>query len=85
MANMRVWTIRDIPTPADAAEYLARIQAVRNVFPGLPGLPEVPPDMEHFTYQEANDIEQILSMIDGAISRIPVDRVYAGEFTAGGI
>ena len=85
MANMRVWTIRDIPTPADAAEYLARIQAVRNAFPGLPSLPDVPPDMDHLTYQEANDIERILSMVDGAISRISVDRIYAGEFTSGGV
>lgn len=81
----RVWTRQDVPTQSEVAEFLSRIQAVRNVFPGLPDLPEVPPDMEHFTYQEANDIERILARVGWAADAIPQSRIYCGEFTAGGV
>lgn len=81
----RVWTQEDIPGPEDAQKYLDMVQAIRNTFPALPGLPEVPPDMEHFTYQEANDIEAILARVGWAVESIPQSRVYSGEFEAGGI
>ncbi len=80
----RIWTREDIPTVPDTVEFLDRVQAVRNVFPGIPDLPEVPPDMEHFTYQEANDIERILARIGWAADSIKTSRVYSGEFQAGG-
>jgi len=35
----RIWTREDIPTVPDTVEFLDRVQAVRNVFPGIPGLP----------------------------------------------
>lgn len=81
----RVWTKEDIPLPAEMAEHLARVQAVRNVFPSLPGLPEVPPDMDRLNFEEANDIERLLLQVDRAITAIPQSRVYSGEFTSGGI
>ena len=81
----RVWARDDIPTPDDVTEYLGRIQAIRNAFPTLPGLPEVPPDMDHFAYQEANDIERILDRVNKAVMAIPASRVYSGEFQAGGV
>lgn len=81
----RIWTREDIPTVPNTVEFLDRVQAVRNVFPGIPDLPEVPPDMEHFTYQEANDIERILARIGWAADSIKTSRVYSGEFQAGGV
>lgn len=84
-APPRVWTREDIPTPEDASKYLDLIQAVRNAFPSLPGLPEVPSSMEHFTIQEANDIEAVLARIGWAAEAIPQSRVYSGEFQAGGV
>lgn len=80
-----VWTREDIPTPEDAEKYLDMVQAIRNAFPAIPDLPEVPPDMKHFTYQEANDIERILARIGWAVEAIPQSRVYSGEFQSGGI
>lgn len=81
----RVWAKEDIPRPEDTEKYLDMVQAIRNTFPALPGLPEVPPDMEGFTFQEANDIEKILARIGWAVEAIPQSRVYSGEFQSGGI
>lgn len=86
MANApRVWTREDIPGQDDTAQYLGVVQAIRNVFPALPGLPEVPRDMDHLTYQEVNDIEAILAQIGRTVEAIPQSRVYAGEFQSGGV
>lgn len=84
-AAPREWAREDIPIPDDTAAFLGMVQAIRNVFPVLPGLPEVPSDMEHFTYQEANDIERILARVGWAADRIPQDRIYSGEFQSGGV
>lgn len=86
MANQtRVWSEEDIPRPEGTKKYLDMVQAIRNTFPTLPGLPEVPPDMEGFTFREANDIEKILGQIGWAAEAIPQSRVYSGEFQSGGI
>lgn len=85
MANQtRVWTKEGIPRPEDTEKYLDMVQAIRNVFPTIPGLPEVPQDMEGFTFREANDIEKILARIGWAVEAIPHGRVYSGEFQSGG-
>lgn len=86
MANQtRVWTKEDIPRPEDTKKYLDMVQAIRNTFPTLPGLPEVPPDMDGLTLPEANDIEKILGQIGWAVEAIPQGRVYSGEFQSGGV
>ena len=80
-----IWAREDIPRPEDTEKYLDIVLAIRNAFPTIPGLPEVPPDMERFTYQEANDIERILALIGWAVDAIPQSRIYSGEFQSGGI
>ena len=35
----RIYTIRDKPRPADMADYLARVRAVRDALAALPGTP----------------------------------------------
>lgn len=84
-SSMKTWTKEDIPRLEDVEKYLDMIQAIRNTFPELPGLPDVPADMEGFTFREANDIEKILSQIGWAVEAIPQSRVYSGEFQSGGI
>lgn len=84
-SSTRVWTKEDIPRPEDAEKYLDMVQAIRNTFPALPDLPEVPQDMEGFTFREANDIEKILARIGWAVEAIPQSRVYSGEFQSGGV
>lgn len=82
-SQTRVWAKEDIPRPEDTEKYLDMVQAIRNTFPGLPGLPNVPADMDGFTFQEANDIERILDRVGWAIEAIPQSRVYSGEFQSG--
>ena len=43
-APRKIYTIRDIPRPAEMADYLARVRAVRDALAALPGPPEPPPD-----------------------------------------
>lgn len=86
----KTWTIGEIPTSDDLAKYLNRVQAVRNIFPAFPGMPEVPPDMKGFTYKEANDIELILVKTNEAIDLLEVtmtesNYVYSGELFSGGV
>lgn len=82
---MKVWRPDNIPTLEETEQLLDEVQAIRNIFPTLPDLPEVPPDMEGFTFQEANDIEKILARIGWAVETIPQSRVYSGEFQSGGV
>ena len=79
-----IYTIRDKPLPADMADYLARVRAVRDALSPLPGAPDPPPDMEHLTYQAANDIELALLGAERAIHAMEKSWIYSGETTAGG-
>lgn len=79
-----IYTIRDKPRPADMADYLARVRAVRDALAALPGAPDPPPDMEHLTYQAANDIELALLGAERAIHAMEKSWIYSGETTAGG-
>lgn len=82
---MKVWRPDNIPTLEETEHLFDEVQAIRNIFPTLSDLPEVPPDMEGFTFQEANDIEKILARIGWAVEAIPQSRVYSGEFQSGGV
>ncbi len=84
-APPKLYTIRDIPRPADMEEYLARVRAIRSALPVLPGTPPVPPDMDRLTYGEANNIELILLQADRAIDSLRKSWIYSGEFESGGI
>ena len=81
----RVWSREDIPGPEDAQKYLDMVQAIRSTLPALPELPEGPEDMEHCTFQEANDLEAVLVRVGWAVEAIAQSRVYSGEFQSGGI
>ena len=59
-----VWTLTNIPTPAQMADYLANVSTLRKILSLLSTTPPVPADMDGLTWQEANDIEQILNDID---------------------
>ena len=80
----RIYTIRDKPLPSDMADYLARVRAVRDALSPLPSAPDPPPDMEHLTYQAANDIELALLGAERAIHAMEKSWIYSGETTAGG-
>ena len=83
-APPKIYTIRDIPRPAEMADYLARVRAVRDALAALPRTPEPPPDMQCLTFQEANAIELSLIGAERAINAMEKSWVYSGEIESGG-
>ena len=77
------WTESDIPREADMAHYLADLSTLRGVLEVMPTTPEVPEDMDGLTYQEANNIEQILLDIDRLLTNIFATWVYSGDVFSG--
>lgn len=59
------WLESDIQTPVQMAQYLANIVALRDRLPYV--APDAPVSMEGLTYQEANDIEEILYTLEDVL------------------
>lgn len=79
-----IWYVDDIATPDLLAVYLENIRNLREVYP-LITPPEVPPDMEEFTYEEANNIERILVILETHINRMVASFFYSGQPYSGQI
>ena len=54
---------------SQAAQYLQNLVTLRGLLPVPEGTPEVPPDLVGLTFQEANDIERMLDMLDDEFRR----------------
>lgn len=68
--NKTDWTMSDVPTAAQRAAYLANLAAVIAALNAPADMPSVPDDLDGLTYDEANDIEQILVDAGTEIERI---------------
>lgn len=77
------WQVADIPTQESMTAYLADVAALRAALTVAASTPEVPEDMERLTWQEANDIEQILLDVDELLTRMAAAWFYSGELYAG--
>ncbi len=77
------WQVTDIPTQESMTAYLADVAALRAALTVAAGTPEVPEDMERLTWQEANNIEQILVDVDELLTRMAAAWFYSGELYAG--
>ena len=77
------WTEDGVPTAAQMARYLANVAALRAALAVPPSTPAVPADMAALTFQEANDIEQILLDINTLINNMAAAWVYSGEIFSG--
>ena len=77
------WTVEDIPTASQMADYLSYVKNLRNAVPVMDDTPAAPADMDGLTHQEANDIEQILLDVDALISNIAAAWYYSGDLFAG--
>lgn len=76
------WEFSDFVTPDEAQRYLANVRAIRACLPA--GIRDLDfDDMDRFTYEEANQIEQILAAVDAAITNIMQNVFYSGEIFAG--
>ena len=56
------WAESAIPIQSQMETYLANVQTLRNILPYV--APDAPTDMNGFTYQEANNIEEILYTLE---------------------
>ena len=77
------WTIEDIPTVEQMANYIKDLSTLRGVYAVLETTPQVPDDMNKLTYQEANDIEQILVDLDLVVKHIIAAWYYSGDLFSG--
>lgn len=77
------WQISEFMPEAETKRYLANVQSLRDRFTLPEWTPEVPADMDGFTYQEANDIERILEIIDEYITKIEQNVFYSAELYGG--
>lgn len=75
------WTDKDYPTEEQFQAYLDDIRSLRAVLQVPPSTPQVPPDMNDLSVQEANAIEQILFNINLAIERMLGSFKRCGQFT----
>lgn len=77
------WHAGEIPTAAVLETYRGNVAALRAVLTVGKTTPETPNSMERMTYQEANDLEQILLDVDRLITNITLAWFYAGEVFSG--
>ena len=77
------WYHSDIPQERELTAYLQNVRWLRESMVLLPNTPEVPDDMQGFTFTEANDIEQILVIIETVINLMVASFIYSGEIFSG--
>lgn len=77
------WQETDTFRENDLSYYLEDIHQIRNALEVLPSTPKVPADLQGLTWQEANDIEQILEDVDMLITNMEQAWFYAGDLYAG--
>lgn len=76
------WTFADFPSAKEMQRYLDNVRLLRSALPV--NMPAMPDTMRLLKYEEANTIEQILKMLDDAVTNIMlnvyfVNEVYSGE------
>lgn len=74
------WKESDIQTPEQMKKYLGAIEALRNIL--IYEAPDPPADMIGLTFQEANDIEEILSILEIVIDKLMRVFVRSGVWWA---
>lgn len=77
------WMDTDVVTQSDMGAYLSDVASLQAVLPLPDETPTAPSDMTELTFTEANDIEQILLIINTIITNITLAYRYAGELYGG--
>ena len=83
LSDTKTWTVQDVPSQTEMAEYLADIRAIRGVFTLFNSTPPVPDTMVGLNYTKANHIEQILLDVDKLLSNVIAGFVYSGDIFGG--
>lgn len=79
------WTGSDIPTAGQMAAYLQDVATLRGAIAVMASTPPTPDSANGLTWQEANDIEQILLDVDELLTRMAAAWFYSGEIWSGEI
>ena len=61
------WTALDRPTPAQMAQYIATVAAIKSAFNASQ---TIPPTMRFITYEDANNIEKLLAEVSDIMERM---------------
>lgn len=77
------WTVSDIPTAGQMDTYLRDVAALRGAIAVMASTPPTPDSASNLTWQEANDIEQILLDVDELLTRMAAAWFYSGDLYAG--
>lgn len=74
------WYETDKPKEEQMDQYLSNVKAIRRTLELPSNTPNVPEDMEALTYEEANDIEQILVIVEEIMNRVVSGFRRSGQF-----
>lgn len=77
------WTGSDIPTAGQLAAYLRDVAALRGAIAVMDSTPPTPESASGLTWQEANNIEQIILDVDELLTRMAAAWFYSGDLYAG--
>ena len=77
------WQVADIPTQESMTAYLADVAALRGAIAVMASTPPTPDSANNLTWQEANNIEQILLDVDELLTRMAAAWFYSGDLFAG--
>lgn len=77
------WSLSDLPTRSAITEYLNNIEKLRNVLTVPANTPETPVSGVMLNYEEANDIERILAVLESLITNIERIYFYSNDIYAG--
>lgn len=67
------WTLWDIPTKSEMERYLGNVIAIRDACPGSVTFPNLPDSMSGLTYEGANNIEKVLTLVNVELNGGSVD------------
>ena len=77
------WTANDIPTAGQMATYIQDVAALRGAIAVMDSTPPTPESASGLTWQEANNIEQIILDVDELLTRMAAAWFYSGDLYAG--
>ena len=79
------WTLWDVPVASDMERYLGNVVAIRDACPVSVEFPDLPDSMNGLTYEGANHIEEVLSLVyQNCSHKCVLGEFVLGECTLGG-
>ena len=77
------WAIGDLPTASDLQPIAGGLAAIREAATWADGWPDVPSTLDRLGYESANNMEELLLLVDADVQRIAAAFYFAGDLIAG--